>query len=80
ASILYVALFPSVLAFIFWNQAVREVGPNKAGLFLYLMPVFGAILSAVFLGESIRPFHLIGMSLIFTGIHLTTKMPERVKR
>ncbi|MEI6703898.1 MAG: DMT family transporter [Deltaproteobacteria bacterium] len=75
ASILYAALFPSVLAFIFWNQAVREVGPNKAGIFLYLMPVFGAILSAVFLGESIRAFHLIGMALIFTGIHLTTRAP-----
>jgi drug/metabolite transporter (DMT)-like permease len=73
ASILYVALFPSVLSFIFWNQAVREVGPGKAGLFLYLMPVFGAVLSAVFLGESIRAFHLVGMALIFSGIHLTTR-------
>jgi drug/metabolite transporter (DMT)-like permease len=78
-SILYMALFPSVLAFIFWNQAVREVGPNKAGLFLYLMPVFGAVLSAVFLGESIQIFHLIGMGLIFSGIHLTTKVAPVVK-
>jgi drug/metabolite transporter (DMT)-like permease len=76
ASILYAALFPSVLAFIFWNQSVKEVGPNKAGLFLYLMPVFGAILSAVFLGESIHAFHLIGMALIFTGIQLTTRTPS----
>lgn len=73
-SILYVGLFPSVVAFIFWNQAVREIGPDKAGLFLYLMPVFGAILSAVFLGESIHLFHLIGIVLIFSGIHLTTRM------
>jgi drug/metabolite transporter (DMT)-like permease len=80
ASILYMALFPSVLAFIFWNQAVRDVGPNKAGLFLYLMPVFGAILSAVFLGESILAFHLIGMALIFAGIHLTTRAPVRGSR
>lgn len=72
SSLLYVALFPSVLAFIFWNQSVREVGPNKAGLFLYLMPVFGAMLSAVFLDESIRAFHLVGITLIFCGIHLTT--------
>ena len=69
-SILYVALFPSVLAFIFWNQAVGEVGPNKAGLFLHLMPVFGAILSLVFLGESLHLFHLAGMGLIFAGICL----------
>lgn len=74
ASIMYVALFPSVLAFVFWNQAVKEVGPNKAGLFLYLMPVFGAILSTVFLNESFRVFHLIGSTLIFSGIYLTTWM------
>ncbi len=79
ASILYTALFPSVLAFIFWNQAVREVGPNKAGFFLYLMPVFGAILSAVFLGESIRTFHIVGIILIFSGIHLSTMAPVIVK-
>jgi drug/metabolite transporter (DMT)-like permease len=64
-----------VLSFIFWNQSVKEIGPARAGLFLYLMPVFGAILSAVFLGESIRTFHLIGSALIFSGIHLTTRAP-----
>jgi len=74
-TILYAAIFPSVLSFIFWNHSVREVGPNRAGLFLYLMPVFGAIMSALFLGESIRAFHLVGMALIFTGIHLTTRPP-----
>jgi drug/metabolite transporter (DMT)-like permease len=71
-SILYVALFPSVLAFIFWNQAVGEVGPNKAGLFLHLMPVFGAILSFFFLGESLHLYHLAGIGLIFSGIYLVT--------
>ncbi len=71
-SILYVALFPSVLAFIFWNQAVGEVGPNKAGLFLHLMPVFGAILSFLFLGESLHRYHLAGIGLIFSGIYLVS--------
>jgi drug/metabolite transporter (DMT)-like permease len=71
-TLLYLALFPSVLAFIFWNQAVGEVGPNKAGLFLHLMPVFGAFLSYVFLGESLHLYHLAGIGLIFSGIYLTT--------
>ena len=71
-SILYVALFPSVLAFSFWNQAVGEVGPATAGLFLHLMPVFGALLSSVFLGESLHLFHLAGMGLIFSGIYLVS--------
>lgn len=71
-SILYVGIFPSVLAFIFWNQSVREIGPNKAGLFLYLMPVFGTILSIIFLGETFHLFQLAGAGLIFSGIWLTT--------
>ncbi len=71
-SILYVALFPSILAFIFWNQAVAEVGPNRAGLFLNLMPVFGAVLSFLFLGEALHLYHLAGMGLIFSGIYLAT--------
>jgi drug/metabolite transporter (DMT)-like permease len=71
-TLLYMALFPSVLAFIFWNQAVGEVGPNRAGLFLHLMPVFGAILSFFFLDESLYLYHLIGMGLIFAGIYLAT--------
>jgi len=72
ASLLYVAFFPSVLAFIFWNQAVGEIGPNRAGLFLHLMPVFGTILSVVFLGEIFHLFHLAGIGLIFSGIWLAT--------
>jgi len=71
-SMLYVAVFPSVLAFIFWNQAVSELGPNRAGLFIHLMPVFGTILSIVFLGESLQFFHLAGICLISLGIYLTT--------
>ncbi|MFZ4858495.1 MAG: DMT family transporter [Desulfuromonadaceae bacterium] len=70
--LLYVGLFPSVLAFIFWNQSVRIVGPNKAGLFLYLMPVFGTILSIIFLGETFHLFQFAGIGLIFSGIWLTT--------
>lgn len=72
ASMLYVGIFPSVLAYLFWNQAVVELGPNRAGLFIHLMPVFGTILSIVFLGESLQLFHLVGICLISLGIYLTT--------
>jgi len=70
--IIYIGLFASVLAFLFWNRGVAEIGPNQAGLFLHLMPVFGAILSTLFLGESLAAYHLIGAALVFTGIALTT--------
>ncbi len=76
ASMLYVGVFPSVLAYLFWNQAVVELGPNKAGLFIHLMPVFGTILSIVFLGESLQLFHVVGICLISLGIYMTTARPE----
>lgn len=50
-TIVYVAVFASVLAFIFWNRAVRTIGANKAGPFVHLMPLFSTILAVLFLDE-----------------------------
>ena len=68
----YVAVFASVLAFIFWNRAVRAVGANKAGPFVHLMPVFSSILAVLFLGETPAWYQGQGLLLIFSGILLTT--------
>jgi drug/metabolite transporter (DMT)-like permease len=73
AALAYVGIFPSFLGYIFYNRGVAEVGPNKASLFIHLMPVFGTILSAIFLGEVAQWYHYLGISLIFTGIWLTMK-------
>jgi len=72
ASIVYLALFPSILAYIFWNRAVAELGANRTGQFLHLMPAFGAILSMIFLGERLYAFHGAGIALIALGIWLAT--------
>lgn len=71
--ILYVGIFPSVLAFLFWNRGVQAIGPNKAGMYLHLMPVFGAILSFVFLDEGLAFYHLVGAALVFGGIVLMSR-------
>jgi drug/metabolite transporter (DMT)-like permease len=71
-TIVYVAIFPSLLAFIFWNRAVRDIGANRAGVFIHLMPVFSSIMAIMFLGESIELFHLQGIALVFAGIFLAT--------
>ncbi len=70
AAIIYMAICPSILAYLFWNRGVAELGAAKAGLFIHLLPLFGLILSVIFLGEQILPFHLIGIGLIFSGIYL----------
>ena len=80
ASVAYVAVFPSVLAYIFWNQAVAELGANRTGQFLHLMPAFGAILSVLFLGEKLYLFHLTGIGLIAVGIYLTTGQTNSADR
>jgi drug/metabolite transporter (DMT)-like permease len=70
ASLAYVALFPSVVAYVFWNRGVREVGPNAAGVTLQLMPVFGALLAVAFLGEHLAGYHWLGGALVLAGILL----------
>jgi len=72
ASMAYVALFPSVLSFIFWNSSVEQVGANRAGIFIHLMPVFSILLAIAFLDERLQAFHVAGIGLIFSGIVLTT--------
>ncbi|MES2354695.1 MAG: DMT family transporter [Pseudomonadota bacterium] len=69
----YVGIFPALLGYIFWNRGVAAVGANRASLFIHLMPVFGALLSFIFLGEQPQLFQIIGIGLIFTGIYLTTR-------
>ena len=77
ASMAYIGLFPGFLGYVFYNRAVGEVGASKASLFIHLMPVFGVLLSSLFLGEIPQTYHFIGIALIFSGIFLTTFRRER---
>lgn len=72
AGIAYTGVFPGFLGYIFYNRAVGEVGASKASLFIHLMPVFGTLLSAIFLSEIPQYYHYAGIALIFAGIYLTT--------
>ena len=78
AALAYYGTIPSIAAYLFWNRGVAQVGPNKAGLFVHLMPLFGAVLSVVFLGERLYAYHYAGAVLIFTGIRLTTRRSKSV--
>lgn len=75
----YVALFPSVLAYVCWNSALRRMAPERASLFLHLMPIFGSAMSIAFLGERLHMYHVAGMALILSGIALVTRIgPKRL--
>jgi drug/metabolite transporter (DMT)-like permease len=77
SALVTVALFSSVLAYIFWNRGVELVGASVAGLFVHLMPVFGVVLAWIFLGERLAAFHVAGIGLILTGIWMTTRYGRR---
>ncbi|MDW8318272.1 MAG: DMT family transporter [Anaerolineae bacterium] len=68
AGVIYVALLPSVAAFVLWNRGVQRLGPNRTGMYLHLMPVFGAVLGVLFLGEAIALYQVVGAGLVFLGI------------
>ncbi|WP_028488096.1 DMT family transporter [Thiothrix lacustris] len=71
ASIAYVAVFPSLLSYMFWNHATQRLGVNRTGQFSHLMPVFGILLATLLLGERLQFYHAIGMMLVAAGLVLT---------
>ena len=67
------SIFPSVLAYRFWNSALRKVSANKVGIFLYLIPIYTTVISILFLKESLKLFQIFGGLLIFAGVMLVTR-------
>lgn len=80
AAILYLALFPSIAAYIIWNRAIAALGPGRLGMFMHLMPIYGAVLAFVFLGEELGPYHAVAFVLVVAGIGLVTAPPGGLRR
>ncbi|MBE4909007.1 DMT family transporter [Bacillus luteolus] len=72
-SLLYLGIFPSVIALIGWNKAVENIGPSLASVFLNLVPVFAAIGSFIFFREAITWHQFFGGCVVLVGVYLTTK-------
>lgn len=70
SSVLFVALFPSIAAYFFWNRGVEAVGANTAGLFINLTPVFASVMAVIWLDEPLMIFQVAGMILIVGGMLL----------
>ncbi|MEW9501099.1 DMT family transporter [Jeotgalibacillus marinus] len=66
--IIYMGLFPSVGAFIFWNVSLRYIDASRVGIFLYLIPVFTTTISLM-MGKSITLVQLLGGLLVFIGVY-----------
>jgi drug/metabolite transporter (DMT)-like permease len=51
-----------------WGRGVAEIGPARAGVYLHLIPLFGALMAVTLLGESLHLYHVVGIALILLGI------------
>ena len=67
-AIAYVAVFPSLVAYLLYTRGVDLIGPARAGQFVNLLPLFGAVLSVLLLGEPLHGYHLLGGLFIVGGI------------
>ena len=72
AGAVYIGLFASIAALACWNAGVAAVGANIAGFTVHLLPMFGTVLAILFLGESLRVFHVAGFAAILAGVALAT--------
>lgn len=75
-SIVYVAAFPSIVAYFCWNRGTEMIGPNRAGLFINLVPVFASIMAVIWLNESLKLFHIVGMCSIVAGMSMFNRKPN----
>jgi drug/metabolite transporter (DMT)-like permease len=72
-SLFYVAVFPSTLAYLCFNRGVQLIGANRAAPFFHMVPVFGTIMSIVFIGEHPQAFHFIGFALVLAGVFAASR-------
>ena len=69
----YVVFFPGLASFIFWIKGISIIGANRAGVFLHLMPIFGAIMAMIIFNEKFMYYHILGAIFIVAGITLSNK-------
>jgi len=69
----YVVLFPGLASFFFWIKGISIIGANRAGAFLHLMPIMGAIMAMIIFDEKFMFYHFLGAIFIVAGITLSNK-------
>jgi len=77
-ALVYVVIFPTILSQIAYARGVELIGGNRAGLFINLVPVFGAALAVIILGEQFAWYHGAGLLLVLGGITLAERAAARV--
>ena len=70
-ALLYIAIFPSIISYLVWNYGMQKIGATLGGQYIHLMPIFGALMAVIFLGEKIQLYHILGGISIGLGLWLS---------
>ncbi|QRM56575.1 DMT family transporter [Sinorhizobium sp. BG8] len=68
AIIIYAAIFPSLMSQVLYVRGIEMIGPNRAGLFINAIPIFGTLLSVILIGEEFHLYHFVALLLVLGGI------------
>jgi drug/metabolite transporter (DMT)-like permease len=69
----YVVIFPAIAAYYCWQKGIEIIGPNRASMFIQLMPLFSAVMAIIIFNERFELYHFVGAAFIVTGIYLSNK-------
>ena len=69
----YVVVFPAIAAYYCWQKGVEIIGPNRASMFIQLMPLFSAVMAIIIFNEKFELYHFAGAAFIVSGIYLSNK-------
>lgn len=71
--ILYLIIFPSWLAYLFWNKGIESIGATRGEIFTHFIPLFSVLLSVIILKEKLHLYQIISAILILIGIYFCSK-------
>jgi drug/metabolite transporter (DMT)-like permease len=72
-SVIYLGIFGTVIAFLWYLEGVRTIGGPRTAVFINLVPVFGVTFAALILGEPVLASMVTGGLMVIAGVALTNR-------
>lgn len=76
ALVLYISIFATAVPYLLNAYAISRVSPAAVAVFIYLQPLIGFFLAAVFLDEALDIRFVIATTLVFIGVFFVTRRRE----
>lgn len=72
-NLLFLGVVASMLCYIMWNTAVKQLGPLRTTNYIYVVPLVTLITSSIVLNETITIIALVGSCFILSGVYVAER-------